>query len=254
VVQTKRPKTSVYFHIRHIHLPENRKQEIRRVATQRFINYNKNRKGKSRLNRHPIPFERWNTALVSLVGHLIFDGEIKHGGCVYTNRSLALLKHVNACMQTIYPFTPKRYESLPGVHKIGYHNVELNKFFKSKARELLVEAKGMEHELQRSFLRAFFDDEGSVYFIGNRRAVRGYQHNKNILHLIQHLLKNFGVESKVDITYNEITITRKENIARFSQEINFSKGLRINGNRSNSIWKKSLEKRELLRRALASYR
>ncbi len=205
------------------------------------------------MNRHPIPFEKWNVALVSLVGHLIFDGEIKHGGCVYTNRSLALLKHVAACMQTIYPFAPKRYESLPGVHKIGYHNVELNDFFKSKAKELIVKIKCMERELQRSFLRAFFDDEGSVYFIGKRRAIRGYQHNAKMLHLVQHLLRNFSIESKVDSKYNEVTITRRENILQFAQEINFSKGLRINGNRSNSIWKESLEKRELLRRALASY-
>lgn len=156
-------------------------------------------------------------------------------------------------MKEIYPFPPKRYESLPGVYKSGFYNVELSKYVERKARDLLKEISKMQLSLQRSFLKAFFDDEGSVYFISNRRAVRGYQHNSKILRLIHQLLKNFGVESKVDVKYHEITITRKENIARFAKEINFSKGLRINGNRSNSIWKESLEKRELLRRALASY-
>jgi len=51
----------------------------------------------------------------------------------------------------------------------------------------------------------------------------------------------------------EIKITSRENIARFAREINFSPGVRVNGQRSNSIWKQSLEKKEILRRALVSY-
>ncbi len=156
-------------------------------------------------------------------------------------------------MKTVYPFPPKRYESLSGVFKLGYHNVELGNFFKIEARKLLDGILGMERELQRAFLRSFFDDEGSVYFIRKRRAVRGYQHNAKILMLIKRLLKDFGIKSSVDKKYNEVTITCKENILRFAKEINFSKGIRVNGNRSNSIWKESLEKREILRHALASY-
>jgi intein-encoded DNA endonuclease-like protein len=156
-------------------------------------------------------------------------------------------------METVYPFPPKKYESLPGVFKLGYHNVELGSFFRSKARGLLKDIQRMEKERQRIFLRAFFDDEGSVYFIGKRRAIRGYQHNSKILNLIHHLLKNFNIESKVDKKYNEITVTRKENIECFAREINFAVGVYINGDRTNSVWKQSLEKRELLKRALDSY-
>ncbi|MDP3661380.1 MAG: LAGLIDADG family homing endonuclease [bacterium] len=156
-------------------------------------------------------------------------------------------------MQIVYPYLPQKYESIPGVFKIGYYNVELESFFKQKARELLENIQNMGKGFQRTFLRAFFDDEGSVYFIRKRRAVRGYQHNAKILMLIKRLLKNFSIKSNVDEKYNEIMITRKENILRFAKEINFSKGVRVNGNRSNSIWRKSLEKREILRRALASY-
>ena len=205
------------------------------------------------MNRHPVPFSRWDAALVSLVGHLMFDGEIKYSGCIYTNRSSALLNHVSRCMKTVYPFPPKKYESLPGVFKLGYHNVELGNFFKARAQTLIGGILSMERELQRAFLRSFFDDEGSVYFIGNRRAIRGYQHNNKILHLIQQLLRKFSIEGRVDRKYGEITISRREHIERFAREINFSKGLRINGNRSNSIWKESIEKRELLRGALAPY-
>lgn len=45
----------------------------------------------------------------------------------------------------------------------------------------------------------------------------------------------------------------KKNLDLFAAEINFSPGVCVNGNRSNSAWKESLEKREILRRALASY-
>ncbi len=253
VAKTKRPKTSVYFHIQHILLSKKRKQEIRRTAIQRLINYSKSIRGKSRLNRHPILFDKWSAATVSLVSHILFDGTIKYGGCVYTNRSVSLLNHVTACMQAIYPFPPKRYESIPGVYKIAFHNVELESFFRNKERELVKNIQGMDRELQQVFLRAFFDDEGSVYFIGNRRAVRGYQHNSKILNLIQRILKNFNIQSKVDKKYNEITITRRENIERFARKINFSAGVCVNGNRSNSIWKQSFEKRTILKKALASY-
>src|SRR3989344_239387 len=44
-----------------------------------------------------------------------------------------------------------------------------------------------------------------------------------------------------------------EGCMNFRKEIGFSLGVRINGKRSNSIWKQSLEKREILRRAIASF-
>lgn len=251
--KTGRPKTSIYFHIRQISLNKRRCKEIRLARIRRFSNYSRSIRGKSRLNRHPIPFSHWNERLISLIGHFIFDGDISRRGCVYTNRSVSLHNHVCACMKEIYLFPPKRYESLPGIYKSSFYNVELAEYVEGKVRDLLKKISRMQFPLQRSFLRAFFDDEGSVYFIGNRRAVRGYQHNAKILRLIQRLLKNFGIESRVDIKYNEITITRRENLDLFAQEINFSKGLRVNGSRSNSIWKESLEKHELLHRALASY-
>lgn len=120
--------------------------------------------------------------------------------------------------------------------------------FEQKARELVADIHNVKKELKRTFLRTFFDDEGSVYFIGKRRAVRGYQHDTKILNLIQQLLIESNIESRVDEKFNEITITKFENIARFAQEINFTPGVRVNGKRSNSIWKKSLEKRVILKK------
>ena len=102
-------------------------------------------------------------------------------------------------------------------------------------------------------MRSFFDDEGSVDLRGAVRRVRGYQHNNKILFLVQKLLKDFQIASKVDTRFHEIIIGRRDNIKRFAKEINFTKGVRVNGKRSNSVWKKSLEKKTILTNLLSSY-
>ncbi|OHA26194.1 MAG: hypothetical protein A3C06_03665 [Candidatus Taylorbacteria bacterium RIFCSPHIGHO2_02_FULL_46_13] len=253
VQKTKRSKTSVYFHIKKFPLSENRKQEIRLARIKRFNDYSLSIKRKSRLDRHPVIFTGWNQNTVLLISHMIFDGTINKNGCVYTNRNTVLHSQVMLGMKELYPFSPKKYESVPGVFKTAYHNVELGAYLKLKAEELIENITQMKKELRRVFLRSFFDDEGSVYFIGKRRAVRGYQHNIKILNLIKKLLTGFNINSRVGEKFNEVTITRFENIDRFAREVNFTEGVMINGNRSNSVWKKSLEKRLILKKALASY-
>jgi hypothetical protein len=73
------------------------------------------------------------------------------------------------------------------------------------------------------------------------------------LELIQKLLKDFNIESKIDSKYKEIVISRKESLIRFRNEINFSRGIYINPKRRNSIWKQKLEKREILDKIINSY-
>jgi len=71
--------------------------------------------------------------------------------------------------------------------------------------------------------------------------------------LVQKLLKDFDIESKIDNKYQEIIISRKPNIIKFRDKIDFSKGIYINPDRKNSIWKKKLEKREILNKIIDSY-
>ncbi len=253
VKRTGRSKTSIYFHIQNIPLNSKRRKEISLSASKRILEINAQKKGKSRLNRHPICFSLWTKELVCLISHLIFDGEIKHAGCIYTNRSAVLLQQVIDCMPIVYSYHYNKIESTPGVFRLSYFNVELSKYLKEKSVEMINKIRGMKTELQLSFLKAFFDDEGSVYFIGKRRSVRGYQHNIKILEIVKELLQNFGIEGKIDKKYYEIVISKKENLEKFAKEINFSPGLCVNGNRGNSVWKKSLEKREILKMALESY-
>lgn len=251
---TSRPKTSVYEHIRHLPLSAARQREIKKAHGLRIREFAIARRGKS--VRPYKTFSAWNSETVSLVSHLMFDGEMKRGGCIYSSRSDVLRKRVENCMRQIYDYTPKYWtDKVTGVSRISYFNVTLTNYLRTKADELRKDIAGLSTDLRREFIRAFFNDEGCMDYRPSRnfRRIRGYQKDTNILLLVQRLLRDFGVESRF-IAPNEIMITGKENLKKFQGEIDFTEGVRINGNRSNSIWKKSLEKRKLLERAIASYK
>lgn len=250
---TGRSKGSVYFHIKAMPLSEKKRKEISAANARRAVSVAGARKGIS--TRSFTGFSEWDTDIVLLVAHLLFDGEISRVRCVYNNRSQTLLDRVEGLMQKVYLYEPRRYiNQKTGVQRISYNNVALAAFMRGKSRELLEEVPILPPSLQREFLRAFFDDEGCMDFrpTRNLRRVRGYQKNREILFLVQKLLRNLGIEAAVQ-GENEVVIRGKENLVRFQKELDFSPGVRINGNRSNSIWKESLEKRELLRRAIDSF-
>lgn len=159
-------------------------------------------------------------------------------------------------MADIYDAPPREYEDKEtGVKRVAYYNVALGAYLLQKSDELVRDIGWFPLELQREFLRAFFDDEGCMDFrpLRNVRQIRGYQNEPKLLEAVRTLLARFGIHSRV-IKPNEVVISGKENLQRFKEEINFSPGVCINGNRSNSIWKRSLEKRILLDRALNSFR
>lgn len=251
---TGRAKSSIRVHIKDIPLSEKRLREIRVASGKRIRKFAIARKGKS--ERAFRAFNTWSPGTVLLVAHLLFDGEVVRTRCVYNNRSEALIDRVTKLMRPIYNFEPKRYlNQLTGVHRISYHNVMLGAYIENKSIELLRKIEGMSLDLKREFIRAFFDDEGCMDYRpdANRRSVRGYQKDIRILKIIKALLADFDIAANI-VLPNEVTIVGKENLMRFEQEINFSAGVYMNGDRSNSRWKKHVEKRELLKQAIASFK
>ncbi len=252
---TGRAKSSIHAHIKDIPLSEKRLQEIKEVSGKRIREFALARKGKS--TRSFKPFEEWTKKTVSLTAHLLFDGGIYPNiGCTYNNRSETLIKHVEGCMRAVYEFNPTWYtDQLTGVSRISYHNVALATYFKQKVRELLSDVHNLPINLKRECVRAFFDDEGCIDYRPekNRRSIRGYQKDTKILQVVQSLLQDLNIESRI-ILPNEVVIVGKENLMRFEREINFSPGVCMNGNRSNSRWKKHIEKRELLKQAIKSFK
>lgn len=251
---TGRPKTSVYSHIYNIPLSSEKVAIIKQQSGLRIRQFAINRKGKS--HRKFKKFFRWNKESVIFTAHFIFDGEIKYGSCIYNNRNLSLLNKVSTAIKSIYEFEPILYlNKETNVYRISYHNVALSNYLKEKSIKLLENIKNLPKKLKIEFVRAFFDDEGCIDFRPkkNSRRIRGYQKNIAILNLIRSLLLDLGINSKV-VEPNEVVITGKENLVKFQKEINFSVGVRLNGRRSNSIWKKSLEKRILLDKAIKSFK
>ncbi len=246
---TKLPKTTVFDHIYDVPLSDKIKKHIREDRAKKF---NKKRKGKCVLGRVVPKPENWTKELIFLTAHFMFDGEISKGSCIYNNRNKSLIDHVKSLMGKVFNLQPYDwFNKDTGVRRISYHYVELADYMRKRALELNKYIKSASIEEKRIFLKAFFDDEGSVHF--DKRLVRGYQYNLEILKLVQKLLKDFDIESKIDEKYKEIVISRKPNLIKFQDKINFSKGVYINPNRKNSIWKKKLEKRKLLDMAINSY-
>ncbi|KKW44592.1 MAG: hypothetical protein UY94_C0019G0002 [Parcubacteria group bacterium GW2011_GWA2_56_21] len=254
VKATGRPKTSVHFHIRNLPLSENKLRAISASNAERARAIARKRRGLS--TRLFKKFTDWDPKLVCLVSHLIFDGEIKRDGCAYNNRNVILLDRVEHCMKKIYLLEPKRYlNRLTGVARLSYFNVSLGEYMRGKAIQLLREIATLPRHLKREFLIAFFDDEGCIDYRPDRnhRRIRGYQKKIPILQTVQKLLSDFDIESRIQLP-NEVVIAHKANLLKFQREINFSPGVRINGDRPNSVWKQHLEKREILRRAIESYK
>ncbi len=256
IENTNLSKTTAYKYIYDIPLSSKAKEEIKKEATKRIIKFNlEERKGKcvpGRIIRKP---KKWTAELIFLTAHFMFDGEIKKVSCVYQNRSLFLINSIKKNMKTLFGLTPyyKFYEKT-GVHRISYHHVELANYFKSKAQKIKQYIRRASLVEKKIFLRAFFDDEGCAYKYKNNRKIRGYQNNLEILNLIKGLLKNFDIESKVDVKYKEIVISKKQNLINFQNKINFSKKIYINPDRKNSIWKQKLEKRKILDYLINSYK
>jgi len=257
----KLPQTTAYDHISDIPSSLELKERIRikqAKNTQRLIEFNiKERKGRCVYGRVVLKPKGWTPELIFLASHFMFDGEIQTHSCIYHNRNKALINGVEFLMKRVFSLRPYHWVNKEtGVHRISYHYVELADYMREKAEELKKYIHDASLSEKKIFLKAFFNDEGSAYFRKKqkRRAIRGYQHNLAILKLVQKLLIDFDINSKIDEKYKEIVISKKPNLIKFSDNINFSKGVYINPNRKNSIWKKKLEKREILNRIINSYK
>lgn len=253
VTETGLAKSTVYYYIRSTPLSPKKRVEISAASKQRALRLAARRRGVSAREFNEVG--AWDENSIFLLSHLIFDGTLRRSDLSYQSRSKSLLQRVERAMSTYYQYAPKRYVDLKtGVERVSYFNVALGSHIIRKTKELLRDIPHLPPRLQLEFLRSFFDDEGCIDFRPQRglRRIRGYQKDVQILKVIQLLLHNIGIESRL-VLPNEVMIVGKKNLLAFQEHIGFSEGVRINGKRSNSIWKKSYEKRILLKRAIASY-
>ncbi|MDP4001827.1 MAG: LAGLIDADG family homing endonuclease [bacterium] len=248
-------KTTIFHHIQSIPKSDALKYKLRLISQELQKRVSDSRRGKSVKNYTFNKPEKWSPDFVNLVSHFLFDGQITRGSCTYYNRNEILLNGIIKSMNKILGVSDyKKYDSSGGVKRVAYHNVEIVAFLQRKRDELQTYILSASKKEKLSFLKSFFDDEGCVSYSSKRRLVRGYQHSIDILKIISTLLSELKIKNRIDEKYYEIYISQKENLIKFQKLINFTSGITVNGNRSNSIWKKSLEKREILDMAIASYK
>lgn len=248
-------KTTIHYYIQKVPKSELLIEKLKDIQILKNRGVADKRRGRSVKTYTFKKPEEWTPDFINLVAHFIFDGRMTKTSCTYFNRSQVLLDNVIVKMNYLMSVSDyKIYKTINGVKRVAYHHCEIAYFLRQKADELLVYIISALTDHQISFLKAFFDDEGCVTFEKKKRIVRGYQKSPDILKVVQGILKDFKIESKVDGKYFAIIIGKRNNLLKFQQLINFSPGLRVNGNRSNSIWKKDLEKREILKMATDSYR
>lgn len=248
------PKTTIHDWVSHgIVLSKRARGRIRERCHSGVLKANRNKRKKI------IKPSKWSTELVSILGHFLFDGypETKNRGYVYCSRNLAQIKRMRKLILKIFKMKPCFRITNEEIYRIQYSSVEFYLYIRAKTDTLLKYIQKAPKEQKRSFLKAFFDDEGGIYYYRDKkrasRTVKGFQYSLKILKLIGNLLQAFEISSCVKKDRNEIVIRGRENLIKFQKEINFSAGIYINYQRRRSYWKYKIDKRTILKRAIQSY-
>lgn len=255
MVKTNLPKSTVYGYIKNVGLTQHQKNEMlkrKRELSKSRINPRKGVCLAGRGINRPLG---WSPRLINAVAHFMFDGHVCEDGCTYYNRSKNQVERLKELIDQIFGIKPKLHTRPDGVIVMAFHNVEFAAYIKKKTNEIFAYLKERStKEEKREFLKAFFDDEGNIYYNHrDKRRVRGYQKSHKILEEISCLLKEFGIKARIDIHSKAIEISDRENLSAFAREINFSPLIYMNPDRKNSIWRKEIEKREILKIAVSSY-
>lgn len=198
--------------------------------------------------------QKWSKDLICLMAHFLFDGNIERWTCGYSSRNKSQIEKMQNLVKKYFDLMPKTRIKTNNVIDISYYHANLTDYIREKTKELLKYIPTASKHKKKIFLQAFFNDEGGIYYDKHKtRRVRGYQHSRSILELVQGLLKEFDIHSRIDKRFTEVDITGKQNLLKFQKYINFSPNIFINPKRKNSIWKIKIDKRTILQKAIASY-
>jgi hypothetical protein len=252
VKTTQIPKTTIQNWVFDIKLSVAAKKRIQDRIAKGIVKGNQSSKRKT-LKIIP-DINKWTPELVFVIAHFMFDGGERFDGYTYYSKDISQMDRMRKMMSKVFKFRSYTSFNYSGVIRDTYFSRSLVKFVNRKKKEIVNYIKNGPKEQKRCFLRAFFDDEGSVCFdrkYGNRK-VRGFQNSIKLLKLIKKLLLEFDIRSRIE-SKNEIVISDKTSIINFQKEINFSSKIFFNSKRKNSIWQKDIEKRDVLTKMIRSY-
>lgn len=204
------------------------KKQLRENTRQGIIAANHKRKGISRPHNQVTLFPIFSDKLIFCLAHLLFDASIHGSRICYYNRSPYLVGKMRIYMEELYGFAGAIYRQPSGVICLPYNSIELASLVKSQQHKMLREIMTWGIEWKRIFLQSFFDDEGCVYLSKDRRAryVSGTQKDTYVLLLVQILLAELGIQSRITTDTSGISTLYirggKEGLRKFQREINFS--------------------------------
>jgi len=157
-------------------------------------------------------FERLSKEKARIIAHLIGDGCAfisKHDYNIkYEVSDLESLDYFKSDMIEVYGlkltrgFKPsgKTGKLVPFVRlrsKLAYEDLLKYSTYFSRDWKLKERLLKSSKEIKREFLKAFFDDEGSIYKEGNKGVIKLYSINLEGLNQIQKMLVEFNIQGKI---------------------------------------------------------
>ena len=189
--------------------------------------------------KHPKKgYEKLTRMKARLIGHCIGDGAVfktKHDYVIkYEVKDLELLEIFREALLKVYGLEPSFYWRRSGKtgvpiplyrlrSKLVYEDLVKHTSYYSYLWQVPQCIKNADKSIVKEFLRALFDDEGSI----TRKQLRLYSVNEQGLREVQQLLKNFGIKSQIVRGFGAkrnvaaIVIKDLKSILIFSKEINF---------------------------------
>ena len=183
-----------------------------------------------------------------VVGLLLADGTVRksnHFEIIFAGKEEALIERYKKCIESLFGdvhFSERIDKHQVKIVRVFQKNV-VNVFlqflpqWKRKGNTILQfpSITNLPENLLKSFLRGFFSAEGSVIlgckwhklkklWIINKR-VQASSKNDSLKNFVAEMLRKLGFHPAV--WKNEVVLTRKEDILRFSKEIRFIDGVKI---------------------------
>jgi len=175
------------------------------------------------LFKKKLPFE----IPVELIAHLQGDGSIKirDGMCNYTNQELSLINSFIETFQKIFItkiniYKAERYTQVNLPAAVG--KILTSKFGTFSSKRFVIPKLKNKKYIKR-YLRAIFDDEGSV--VEDRKRYRYISirlRNKAALEQIRKFLSKLGINTHIYKYKDELRISRFENIILFAKKVGFT--------------------------------
>lgn len=197
---------------------------------------------------------------IRLISHIMFDGTLHDYGIAYYNNNDFLIKEVESDIKKVYNLESK-IKRKNKLFTLRCHSKQVTEdllkytpsFSTSEGTDARIPNCVMKGNslIKKTFLRAFWDDEGCIIFNPDKqiRELIAYTSNKQVMEQLKDLHKDFSIEFNTPRS-NELRISRLRNIKIFADKINFSQNVKITsfskrwGNRT---------KRDILQLALESY-